>query len=83
MTDEHEKLYLHRANERANLPEGFIPINELIYEVQTIKNYELFVKLYNLGVDVVGIRTVAFIVNKINLKNNWTCRNYKRRRNSE
>ena len=28
----------------------------------------MFVKLYNLGVDVVGIRTDAFIVNKTNLK---------------
>ena len=43
------------------------PINDLIYEVQKTKNYELFVKLYNLGVDVGGIRTDAFIVNKPNL----------------
>ena len=68
MTDEHEKLYLHRVNERANLHDVFKPIKYLIYEVQTIKNYELFVKLYDLGVDVVGIRTDAFIVNKTNLK---------------
>ena len=68
MTDEHEKLYLYRVNEKANLHEVFKPIKDLIYEVQTTKNYELFVQLYNLGVDVVGIRTDAFIVNKTNLK---------------
>ena len=82
MTDEHEKVYLHRVNERANLHEVFKPIKDLIYEVQTIKNYELFVKLYNLGVDVAGIRTDAFIVNETDLKKR-TYRNYKRRRNSE
>ena len=70
MTDEHEKLYLHRVNERANLHEVFKPIKDLIYEVHTTKNYELFVKLYKLGVGVVGIRTAAFIVNKKNLKKN-------------
>ena len=83
MTDEHEKLYLHRVNERTNLHEVFKPIKDLIYEVQTTKNYKLFVKLCYLGVDVVGIRTDAFIINGTNLKNNRTYRNSKGRRNSE
>ena len=62
------KIIFTQSKREGKFAWGFKPIKDLIYEVQTTKNYELFVKLYNLGVDVVGIRTDAFIVNKTNFE---------------
>lgn len=45
LNDEFDKLCLHKVSNKKHLNEVFRPINDLIYEIQTVKNYELYKKI--------------------------------------
>ena len=45
LTDVNEKLYLHNVSDKKHLHKVFKPIKDLIYEIQTTRNYELYLNL--------------------------------------
>ena len=67
LTDDNEKLYLHKVADKKHLHEVFQPIKDFIYEIQTVKNYELYKTLRKCNVEIAGIKTDAFLIDKENL----------------
>ena len=67
LTDENEKLYLHKVSNKKYLHEVFKPIKDLIYEMQTVKNYEMYMKLKESNVSVVGVKTDALLITEDDL----------------
>ena len=66
LSDNHEKLYLHKVTDQKHLHEVFKPIKDLIYEVQTLKNYQLYKKLEESNVNIPNSINLSLSIKSLN-----------------
>ena len=59
-----KKIFILNVEEKRTLESGFCPIKELIYDIRSLKNWQIVKKLHSRNIPVVGLKTDCCLFQK-------------------